>query len=232
MVGHLTDDELRTLCVAMKKMPVANANEVIQQGETGDKFYVVTAGTFELFVDRAGDTVGVEKVGTIGPGGSFGELAVLYNLPRQVKVMASGNGELYALDKSVFQEHFANPNMPRTPYDAIGELVESCPIFAPLTIYEKQALAAGCRNDTYSADQVVFTAGDDAVLCVLLSGAVTVTDGEGQISICNRHGQVFGDLAPQQSSTAKVSSSACSVLVLPQATWRYLTPIPTLSDPR
>ena len=50
------------------------ANEIIiKQGEEGDYFYVIEHGLFEIFVNS-------QLVLEVGNGGSFGELALMYNV--------------------------------------------------------------------------------------------------------------------------------------------------------
>ena len=78
---------------------------IIRQGDNGDFFYVVDAGSCEIFVDGVGkvrsspslvlqqhhqpNTVSLSpQVLDVGPGGSFGELALMYNAPRAATVVS------------------------------------------------------------------------------------------------------------------------------------------------
>ncbi len=56
--------------------------DIVVQGEEGREFYVLETGTAEVFVDG-------EKVASYEPGGSFGELALIYHAPRAATVRAS-----------------------------------------------------------------------------------------------------------------------------------------------
>lgn len=58
---------------AMFEKPVVANELVIKQGEEGDYFYVIEHGLFEIFVHG-------QLVLEIGDGGSFGELALMYNV--------------------------------------------------------------------------------------------------------------------------------------------------------
>jgi cAMP-dependent protein kinase regulator len=61
---------------------------IISQGDEGDNFYVVDEGQFDVYVND-------KKVVEIGPGGSFGELALMYNTPRAATVQATSDGVLW-----------------------------------------------------------------------------------------------------------------------------------------
>jgi hypothetical protein len=71
----------------MFEKKVAAHETVIKQGDEGDNFYVVDEGVFEIFVKE-------KKVVEVGTGGSFGELALMYNTPRAATVKAGPNGGL------------------------------------------------------------------------------------------------------------------------------------------
>jgi cAMP-dependent protein kinase regulator len=60
---------------------------IIKQGDEGDNFYVVDEGVFEILIND-------KKVVEVTTGGSFGELALMYNTPRAATVKAGPNGGL------------------------------------------------------------------------------------------------------------------------------------------
>ncbi len=69
---------------------------VVTQGEVGDRFYVIAEGEFTIAVD--GELLPIR----LGPGGSFGETALLWSVPRTATVSAATAGRLLAIDSADF----------------------------------------------------------------------------------------------------------------------------------
>ncbi len=70
-------------------------------GDVGDYFYIVERGLFTVIVDK-------KHVGQIGEGKSFGELALVYNTPRQATIRADTPASLFSLDRNSFKFTLAN----------------------------------------------------------------------------------------------------------------------------
>jgi CRP-like cAMP-binding protein len=68
---------------------------LFQQGDHGDRFYLVRTGEVEILVED-----GPPKVE--GPGGSLGEIALLRDIPRTATVLARTDADLYALERDEF----------------------------------------------------------------------------------------------------------------------------------
>ncbi len=69
--------------------------EVITQGEIGDQFFLIDRGTVDVFQDGAFRR-------TLGPGDSFGEIALLRGSPRTATVRATSELRLLTLDREPF----------------------------------------------------------------------------------------------------------------------------------
>jgi hypothetical protein len=90
------------LSIAAKERVAANlvplsvqAGElVIRAGEVGDRFYIVGSGALEI--DAPGRRV------TAGRGDYFGEIALLWDVPRTATVTASSEAVVYALERDDF----------------------------------------------------------------------------------------------------------------------------------
>ena len=81
---------LEQLAAASTETSVRAGEVVIRAGDPGDLFYVIEAGEVEIEGRR------------FGPGESFGEIALLRDVPRTATVTAATDAVLHALDRDEF----------------------------------------------------------------------------------------------------------------------------------
>ena len=91
----LPGSTLEQLAHALEDVRVAAGEEIVRQGESGDRFYLVKDGALDVYVDG-------EPVQSLEPGDSFGEIALLRDVPRTATVRARSDVVLYALDRRHF----------------------------------------------------------------------------------------------------------------------------------
>jgi CRP-like cAMP-binding protein len=99
----LDDDRVKSMVEIAWKETVPKGTAIIQEGDlSADYFYVVQEGSFEILISEGGSSAGAAQsaekaltkgeskfVSTVSKGGSFGELALLYLVPRAATVKAT-----------------------------------------------------------------------------------------------------------------------------------------------
>ncbi|NWW17991.1 KAP0 kinase, partial [Falcunculus frontatus] len=94
---HLDDNERSDIFDAMFPVTYIAGETVIQQGkDEGDNFYVVDQGEMDVYVNS-------EWATSVGEGGSFGELALIYGTPRAATVKAKTNVKLWGIDRDSYR---------------------------------------------------------------------------------------------------------------------------------
>ncbi|XP_052764959.1 cAMP-dependent protein kinase regulatory subunit-like isoform X1 [Mya arenaria] len=96
LFSHLDDTERSDIFDAMFPVHRHAGEVIILQGDEGDNFYVIDNGEVDVFVNN-------DHVTTIGEGGSFGELALIYGLPRAATVKAKGDVKLWGIDRDSYR---------------------------------------------------------------------------------------------------------------------------------
>jgi len=84
-------------------MEVDKNDLVIVEGESGDNFYVIESGEFEVSVNREEQS---QVVATLSKGSCFGEVSLLFESPRGASVVAKTPGRLLVIDKVDFFKMF------------------------------------------------------------------------------------------------------------------------------
>lgn len=207
---------LEQLARAATRLTLPAGCEVFRQGDPGDRFYMIAAGVAEVAVDG-------HRVATLGPGGSFGEIALLHDVPRSSTVTAREELDLVAVERAEFLSALCTDNVSvgrlgriattrmATPpvaerlvevsrdttlsSRAARELLASQPPMAAI-----EATALGELADTAR----VFAAGDGALITregdygdtyyVIVDGAAKVFESDTEIREL-RAGDGFGELA-------------------------------------
>ena len=95
LFAALPPPTLESLARALEPMSVRSGSVVIEEGAEGDRYFVIAEGEFEIV--RGGQTVARSCRGE-----GFGEIALLYDVPRTATVRAREAGRLYSLDRATF----------------------------------------------------------------------------------------------------------------------------------
>jgi cAMP-dependent protein kinase regulator len=200
LFAHLAEAQASQVLGALQERSIPKADiKVISQGDVGDYFYVVESGRFDIFVNPSGklepgqDGLG-NKVTTVGPGGSFGELALMYNAPRAATVVSTEPSMLWALDRVTFRRILMDAAFARRRmYEGfLGEV----PLLQTLLPYERSKIADALEDVTFSAGSTIINEGEPGEdFFILESGTAEVyKKGEGCVKTYGK-GDYFGELA-------------------------------------
>ena len=92
---NLHDTDLQDMVDQMKAEEAGEGDVIIQQGDVGDKFYIMEEGEVDILI-------GENKVGSYKGGQAFGDLALIYNTPRAATILATADCTLWTLERAFF----------------------------------------------------------------------------------------------------------------------------------
>jgi MFS family permease len=91
----LAEATLERISGLLEPVPVAAGEAVFDQGDAGDRFYLIESGEASVVQDGT-------EVTRLGEGGYFGEIALVQDIPRTATVRATSDLALLALDRDEF----------------------------------------------------------------------------------------------------------------------------------
>ncbi|MCJ1347607.1 hypothetical protein MMC31_005835 [Peltigera leucophlebia] len=202
LFSQLDDEQSGLVLGALVEKPIpAKDIKVITQGDAGDYFYVVERGAFDIYVNPSGTVQpGAEglgnKVNHIEPGGSFGELALMYNSPRAATVISTEPSTLWALDRVTFRRILMDSAFQRRRmYESF---LEEVPLLSSLTLYERSKIADALDTMKFPAGSYIIREGDPGEAFFLLESgeaeAYKRDVGDAPVKQYKK-GDYFGELA-------------------------------------
>jgi CRP-like cAMP-binding protein len=99
LLATLAGETLAELAAEMRRETVPAGAAVVQEGDDGDRFYVVLSGLLAV----SQETRGPQSV--LRPGEYFGEVALAMNIPRTASVRALTPATVASCDRATFDRY-------------------------------------------------------------------------------------------------------------------------------
>ncbi|CAG04419.1 unnamed protein product, partial [Tetraodon nigroviridis] len=147
---------------------LCNANTVVflNAGDEGDNFYVIDQGEMDVYVNN-------EWVTSIGEGGSFGELALIYGTPRAATVRAKTNVKLWGIDRDSYRRILMGSTLrKRKMYE---EFLRKVSILESLDKWERLTVADALEPVQFEDGQKIVVQGEPGdEFFIILEGSAAV----------------------------------------------------------
>ncbi|MFT7804218.1 cAMP-dependent protein kinase type I-alpha regulatory subunit [Arapaima gigas] len=166
LFSHLDDNERSDIFDAMFPVTYIAGEIVIQQGDEGDNFYVIDQGEMDVYVNN-------EWVTSIGEGGSFGELALIYGTPRAATVRAKTNVKLWGIDRDSYRRILMGSTLrKRKMYE---EFLSKVSILESLDKWERLTVADALEPVQFEDGQKIVVQGEPGdEFFIILEGSAAV----------------------------------------------------------
>ncbi len=225
----------------MWRVKVPKGTTVITQGDLGDNLYVLEKGKMDVLI-RTPDGKGMRKVDTMKKAGKcFGELALLYDTPRNATIVASSKSTLWVLDRITFRRIMRNVTELRLKQ--YEDFLAGVELLAPLSKQERSKVAEALDTIAYKEGDTIVSQGERGeAMYFICQGTVSVTRNvEGkEYEVSRLHtGDYFGERSllggadEQRTATVKCIGGRVEVAKLDRYAFQLLLgPVSTILQSR
>lgn len=198
---NLTDEQRDSTIRHMKYYSLEPNEIVFQQGSAGTIFFIVVNGKLEVLIDN-------EKVNTLRPQDSFGELALIHDKPRTATVRTLENTSLWGLDRKTFRSTLDQLNA--QDYAENRKLLESIPVFKILSDAQMESLISSISISMYAPGKVIVNEGETGdLLYIIKQGSVVCSQGNTKGRTLEK-GDYFGEKALLGNSNIRTATIMAS----------------------
>ncbi len=200
LFAHLDPARLRQAASSMQLTHRRKGAVIVLQGDRGDAFYVVVKGRLSVSKE---DAYGRQRiVEMLCEGDSFGEIALIENVPRTATVTARSPVALLRLSRASFSKfvHDSQGGVSGvTDMIQTGKLIMQTPLFSSLSPRQLRGLIARVETQQYSRGQVIFEQQQEGDSFFLIKdGEIRLRRYEGGSEVFSAllgKGQWFGEIA-------------------------------------
>eukprot|EP00405_Crypthecodinium_cohnii_P009541 CAMPEP_0206443908 /NCGR_PEP_ID=MMETSP0324_2-20121206/14627_1 /ASSEMBLY_ACC=CAM_ASM_000836 /TAXON_ID=2866 /ORGANISM="Crypthecodinium cohnii, Strain Seligo" /LENGTH=803 /DNA_ID=CAMNT_0053911891 /DNA_START=45 /DNA_END=2456 /DNA_ORIENTATION=- len=239
-ITTLDDARVQSFIDVMWKETVPAGTDIIKEGDlNADYFYVVQDGSFDIFVSEEEEGPGADNfqakgdakvVSTVPKGGSFGELALLYFVPRAATVKAKEQSVVWVIDR----QNFKNILM-KVSDGKIREYVrylDGVSMLQALLQEEKKEVAKALVEMHFTKDELIIQQGEPGnTFYILYDGHVSIVKDGKEVTKLSASpqrstAQYFGEGAlldnETRGATVQVTSETAKTLVLDRDAFNLL----------
>jgi hypothetical protein len=112
MFAPLGSVELEGIAAGLEETTRGAGDEVVRQGDRGERFFIIDRGEVEVFADG-------RLLRTMAAGDYFGEIALIRDIPRTASVVARTDVELLALERDRFLASITRSHLGTQAADAV-----------------------------------------------------------------------------------------------------------------
>lgn len=183
LFSSLEDAERDEVVEFMKVHRATAGGKIFSQGETGDCCYFIQSGCFVVSING-------RNLKQLSKKHTFGELAMLYSVPRTASVTCKEDGVLWKMDEHGFRscmEKLSNRHLQRAL-----EFLSSDPSFCGLSESERGSLAGACSVQKFGPGETILREGEVGEwMFIVMTGSVTTVDRHGNSAV-KKAGTILG----------------------------------------
>ena len=224
----LEDQDMATVVDAFEEKRYKKGEYVITQGEQGDVIYLVDTG--ELGCEKTfkkGDKPNFLK--NYYEGESFGELALLYNVPRAASIYAKTDVILWALDRGTFNNIVKEAAIKKR--EKYEKSLKNVHILSTIDNYELSQICDAVHSEKVNAGEYIIKQGEKGDKFYILDegeayAAKVFNEGEEAKNVKDyKSGDYFGELAllkDEPRAASIIAKTDCKLLTLDRMAFKRL----------
>ena len=224
----LEDQDMATVVDAFEEKRYKSGEYVITQGEQGDVIYLVDTG--ELGCEKTfkkGDKPTFLK--NYYEGDSFGELALLYNVPRAASIYAKTDVILWALDRGTFNNIVKEAAIKKR--EKYEKSLKNVHILSTIDNYELSQICDAVHSEKVNAGEFIIKQGEKGDKFYILDegeayASKVFNEGDEAKNVKDyKSGDYFGELAllkDEPRAASIIAKTDCKLLTLDRMAFKRL----------
>lgn len=215
LLSDLEADDFLVAARSMELRRMRDGEVLVAEGDIGDSVHVIVAGEASVSRKLAHDR---ERLGAVGEGDVFGEMALVTESPRIASVVADGPVEVLQLRRDVLKglgqgaQSLLDALARQVCDRMIGNLMRLSPLFAGLDAERRGALITRFQSRLAHPGEAIIREGEHGPgLFIIMDGLVQVSVNRGAITKPLgelREGDVFGEISLVRRTPATATCTA------------------------